>query len=602
MLIRGEIGKILWVMPLVLILTLSVSLFEAFFILPNHLAHSLKGIDPSKTRRFRRAFEGFVEGIRENVLGRVVDWVVAWRYLFVGLVIAAFLTSIAMLAGGTLKTRAFPELDGDVLQARILLPQGTPLWRTEAVVKRVTDALEEVNRDLTPLQPEERPLVQSVSVQFSQNVDAFESGPHVATVSADLLDAENRNAMIADLANRWRIKVGDIPDVLNITYKEPVIGPGGLAIDIRLKGNDLYRLKHASLELMNWLNAYEGVLDLDDDLRRGKPEIRARLRKGAMSLGVDATSVATQLRAALHGKTASEIQAGSESYEIDVRLAPTDKDSLADLEYLHLTNKTGKQIPFGAVATIEQGRGFARISRVNAVRTITIQGDVDSAVANADDIIADTMARFLPRFSERYPDVDVVLEGQAREGKETGDSVRNALLIGVFGIFLLLSFQFRSYIEPLVVIVAIPLAFIGVIWGHLLMGLEISMPSIMGFASLAGVVVNDSILLMTFIKLRLAAGDDAAMAAKTASRQRFRAVLLTSLTTIMGLLPLLTERSLQAQVLIPLATSLVFGLITSTMLILLVIPALYTILADLRLSAPIGRLAPGMPDNVPSAS
>ena len=252
------------------------------------------------------------------------------------------------------------------------------------------------------------------------------------------------------------------------------------------------------------------------------------------------------------------------------------------------TNRSGKQIPLGAVATLEQGRGFARISRINSVRTVTIRGDVDTRITNAGEIIADTMARFLPGFKDRYPDVEVILEGQAKEGKKTGNSMRNALIIGILGVFVLLSFQFRSYLEPLVIIVAIPLAFIGVIWGHLLMGLELSMPSIIGFVSLAGVVVNDSILLVTFIKIRLKEGKDSATAAKTASRQRFRAILLTSLTTIMGLLPLLIERSLQAQILIPLAASLVFGLLTSTALVLIVIPALYTIMGDLGLTSSSG--------------
>ena len=585
LLIEGDIGKVMWVMPVVLILTLAVSLIEAFCILPHHLAHSLKRFDPEKTSRFRRRFEAGIDGFRDKVLGRVVDWAVSWRYLFIGLVTTAFLVSVAMLAGGVLKTRAFPDIDGDILDARILLPQGTPLWRTEAVVQQVTDALEKVDQEYTPLQPGKKPLVQNVNIQFNQNVDAFESGPHVATVSADLLGAEDRNAAIDDIADRWRKEVGEIPDVLNITYKEPVIGPGGLAIDIRLQGEDLAKLKQASLDLMNWLNSYDGVLDLDDDLRPGKPEIRVRMKKGAMSLGVDASSVAGQLRSAFQGRTVSEVQAGSESYEIDVRLASPDKDSLADLEYFHITTGSGKQIPLGAVAILEQGRGFGRISRINSMRTVTIRGDVDARVANANGIIADTKARFLSGFSERYPGVKVTLEGQAREGQKTAKSMRNAFMIGIFGVFVLLSFQFRSYIEPVVVIVAIPLAFIGVVWGHLLMGLELSMPSIMGFVSLAGVVVNDSILLVMFIKLRIAEGKDGATAAKTASRQRFRAVLLTSLTTIMGLLPLLLERSLQAQILIPLAASLIFGLLTSTVLILIVIPALYTILGDFGLIA-----------------
>ena len=585
LLIEGDIGKVMWVMPVTLIFTLSVSLIEAFFILPNHLAHSLEGVDLNRPGRFHSWFEARVDNIKENVLGKAVDWAVSWRYLFTGLVFTAFLVSIAMLAGGILKTRAFPDIDGDVLEARILLPQGTPLWRTETIVGQVTDALRKINADYTPMQPGKQPLIQNVTTQFNQNLDTLETGSHVATVSADLLGAEERKTTLDEVANQWRKSVGMIPDVLNITYKEPVRGAGGLPIDIRLQGENLNQLKQASLDMMHWLNSYEGVQDLNDDLRPGKPEIQIKLRQGATALGIDALSVANQLRAAFQGKTAAEIQVGPESYEINVGLPLMDKDSVSDLENYHITTKSGSQIPLGTVANLSHDRGFGCIYRINSLRVITIQGDVNTKIANSNRIIFDTKTRFLPVFKERYPNIGVLLEGQAKEGKKTGASMRKSLLIGIFGIFVLLSFQFRSYVEPFAILLAIPLSFTGVVWGHLLMGLELSMPSIMGFVSLAGIVVNDSILLVAFIKRRLADGEDSATAAKNASRQRFRAILLTSLTTIMGLLPLLTERSLQAQILIPLAASIVFGLVASTVLVLLVIPAFYTILSDFKLIA-----------------
>lgn len=586
LLTEGDIGKVLWVMPVVLILTLSVSLVEAFCILPNHLAHSLESMSKDTQGKFRQRRERFLEYLREKVLGPVVDWAVSWRYLSLGLTITLFLLSLGTIAGGFLKIEAFPDIEGDIIQARILLPQGTPLSRTESIVKRVSDALKRVNMQFTPEQPGEQTLVKNVNIQFNMNIDAFESGPHVATVTADLLGAEKRNTSIDKFVGRWRKEVGAVPDVINITYKEPAYGPAGLAIDIRLKGDDLNHLKQASMELMHWLNSYEGVLDLNDDLRPGKPEIRARLKRGAMTMGVEAGSVANQLRSAFHGKKAGDIQVGSESYEVDVRLTPADQNSLGDLEYFHVTTRTGKQVPLGSIATLEQSRGFSRIQRIDSVRTVTIRGDVDTNIANAAEIISNTRARFLPKLKKRYPDVDFTLEGQAKETRRSMGSMQKAFLVGIFGIFVLLSFQFKSYLEPLVVLVTIPLAFIGVIWGHIFMGLDLCMPSIMGFVALSGVVVNDSILLVTFIKIRIRQGKDGSEAARTASRQRFRAVLLTSLTTVMGLVPLLSERSLQAQFLIPLATSIVFGLLASTVLVLVVIPVMYTILGDFGLISP----------------
>lgn len=582
--VSGNIGRVLWVMPAVLILTLFVSLIEAFLILPSHLVHSLEHAPETKTR-FRAWFDTKFERIREDVLGRAVDTVISWRYLFVSSVFCLLLISVAMLAGGVLKTSAFPDVEGDVLQARVLLPQGTPLERTESVVEKLISSLDVINSHYSPQQPDGQPLVQNIAVQYNKNTDANEVGAHVVTLTLDLLSAELRTTSIDELTQEWRKKAKNIPDVVTITYKEPALGPAGLPIDIRIKGNDLSQLKAASRELQIWLASFEGVFDLTDDLRPGKPEIQVHLKSGATVLGMSAGTIAQQLRAAFYGKEAAQIQNGAEAYDVSVRLADADRNSLGDLEYFHVTTPSGAQIPLGTVAVLENGRGYARIARIDSVRTVTIQGDIDTAVANSNEILAETKATFFPALMQKYPAIEFDLEGQAKEGAKTGESMRDALLFGIFGIFILLSFQFRSYIEPLVVISTIPLAFIGVVWGHVLMGLDLSMVSIMGFASLAGVVVNDSILLVEFVKIRLREGASASQAATSASRSRFRAVLLTSLTTIVGLVPLLSERSLQAQVLIPLATSLVFGLLASTLLVLFVVPSLYTILDDLGLTA-----------------
>ncbi len=580
--IKGEMGKVLWVMPVVLILALSISLIEAFCILPHHLHHTFQKIDSNITSDFRKKFEKLLETFRENILGSFVDWAIRWRYLFIGILIFVFLFTLGLISGGKLKIIGFPEIDGDVLQARILLPQGTPIEKTESVVEQVVQALDKVNLELTPIQPGNQPLVQNTNVQFNTNLDAFETGTHVATVSVDLLKAEIRNSSLDEISKKWRESLGEIPDVINITYKEPQMGPGGLPIEIRLMGKDLDELKKASLELSNWLNGYEGVLDLNDDMRPGKPEIKIRMKRGAMAKGLNASLIANQLRAAFFGKTASEIQVGSEAYEIDVRLADVDQNSFSDLELFYITDPSGKLYPIGEVAVLEQSRGPARIFRVNGLKTITIRADLDSKVANAKEIIDETKKKFFPDFLKKYPGILYSFEGQLKGSKITGQSMMTAFLVGIFGVFVLLSFQLKSYVESLVVLSAIPLSLIGIIWGHVAMGLDLSMVSIMGFVSLSGVVINDSILLVQFIKMRLEQGEKIEESARKASRQRFRAVLLTSLTTIAGLTPLLLEKSLQAQVLIPLVTSIIFGLMASTLLVLIVIPSFYSILGDFK--------------------
>lgn len=578
--LQGNIGSLMKVLPAILIATLSVSLVEAFLILPHHLALSRKDYVGKEPSPFRKRFETGLDWVRQQIVGRLVDKAVEWRYFSMGLVIAVFLISVSIIAGGGLKFLAFPDIDGNVVAARILMPQGTPLEKAEKTVEKTLAALERINAEMTPAQPDGRPLVENIHVRYGVNSDSYETGPHVASITIDLLDAEIRTVTLAEILNRWRTETGTMPDVLAISFVEFRHGPAGRAIDIRLHGEDLKELKTVSQAIQDWLRSYRGVLDLNDDLRPGKPEISLHLSEGALSLGLDASGIAGQLRAAFFGHTASEVQVGAESLEIDIRLAARDRNSLADLEYFTVTTKSGRQVPLGAVASLQRERGWARIARIDGKRTVTIQGDVDAQIANVSEIIADTEARFLNTYLQDYPGVSISYEGQVKEGSTTGKSVMRGFLLGLIGVFLLLCFLFRSYLEPFIIMAIIPFGLIGVVWGHLLMGLDLSMPSMIGFASLAGIVVNDSILLVYFIRMRRREGQSSTDAAKSASRQRFRAVLLTSLTTIAGLLPLMMEQSLQAQVLIPLVTSLSFGLIASTVLVLFVVPVLYSIFDD----------------------
>lgn len=598
--LTGTVGQILRAMPMVLLLVLVVSLVEAFLILPHHLAHSLEKHAESGPPRWRQRFEAGFAWVREHLMGRLVDAAIAWRYLTLGLLLLTLLGTVSLMAGGVVKFRAFPVLDGTTIQAEILMPQGTPLARTEEVVARAVAAMDTVGRRLSEDLSEDAraraiaegnadtpggALVHNIATLHAVNSSANESGAHVATVSVDLVDSDMRPGHPSSaISAAWREAVGEIPDAIAITFGERVIGPAGQDLEIRLRGHDLESLKAASLELRDWLAGYEGVHDVMDDMRPGKPEARLRLRDGASALGIRADTVAQQIAAAFQGVTVDEIQVGDEAYEIDVRLTGVDRDSLADLDGFMVTTDSGETIPLPNVAVIERARGWARVNRVDGWRTITVIGDVDDAIANADQIVSDTRARFLPGLMERHPDVYPDFEGQAAEMAETMSTMRRNMLIGLVGVFLLLSFQFRSYVEPVTVMVAIPMALIGAVLGHLVQGLEMSMPSMIGLASLAGVVVNDSILLVMFIKQHRLRGGSAADAAAQAARERFRPILLTSLTTIMGLTPLLAETSLQAQIMIPLATSLAFGLTSATVLALVLVPVVYVILDDLGLA------------------
>lgn len=579
--ISGQIGRVLRVVPMMLLLVLAVSLIEAFAILPAHLNHAMHHFDPNRFSRGRQRFAAFIEWLRSNVAGKLVAVLLKRRYAVFGTVLALFIFSIGMLASGRIKVQGFPDLEGDVVMARLLMPQGTPLERTERTVNRIREALEATDRAFTPLQPDGKHLVQNVYVQYGRNTEAFESGPHVATITVDLLSAEERSGTIDAYLTEWRKNIGTLPDTISLTLSEPGFGPGGRPIEIRLGGRDLTALKVASRDIQAWFAQFEGVMNLSDDLRPGKPELRLRIRDDAHGIGLNVADVARQVGGAFQGFTADELQVGAESYEVDVRLTDMDRDALSHLDDFMLRLPDGSQTPLRSVATWEAERGWARVARFNRMQTVTVYGDVDTRVLNTVALIGQFRKDYLPAFQKGHPGINISIAGEIEETGHARMSMLRALGIGMLGIFVLLSFQFRTYTEPLIVMVAIPLALIGVIWGHVLMQTPISMPSLLGFIALSGVVVNDSILLVLFLKEARTRAGTLYEAAAEASRARFRAVLLTSSTTVAGLLPILFERSLQAQILKPLVISTVFGLLASTVLVLLVLPCFYMILGDL---------------------
>ena len=583
--IEGEIGKVLKFIPIVLLVTLAVSLIEAFLVLPGHLVHSFKGKENSlpdgSAFAFKERFNQKFEAFREKQLVRAVEFLVSWRYAFVGSVIALLFITFALPAGGLLRFSPFPDLDGDLVEARILLPQGTPLKETEAVVARVVEQANLINQELSPEQPDGQPLVEHITVQHNYNPDSFEQGAHLATIKLDLLSSETRNTDINTFTSLWRERVGEVPGVIALQFKQPTLGPAGRAIEVRLQHDDLAVLTQASWQLQNYLNQFDGVNDLMDDLRPGKEEINVRIRPGANSFGVDSFTIASQLRSAFQGSTADEVQVGYETLEVDVRLSKVDRSLLARFDNFPIVLADGSQIPLATVAEITYERNFARVNRYQGLRTITVFGDVNAEITNASAILTQFSKEYAEQLEADFPGLNVVLEGQAANSAETAQSMVRAFVLGLFAVYIILSFQFQSYTEPVMVMLAIPLALIGVFWSHVLTGYDLTMPSMVGFISLAGIVVNNSILLVQYVKWHVEEGYSVHQSAVMASKERFRAVFLTSVTTMVGLLPLMFESSLQAQILIPLVLAIVGGVFATTLLVLFVIPCLYCIMDDM---------------------
>jgi len=584
--LSGKMGDVLKYIPAVLLITLLVSLVEAFLILPSHLNHSMKNHSQQSRSRFQLQFQRGFEWARDSLFLPMVKRTTKNPQLSIGIMIFLVLFSIATIPAGLLKYQAFPNLESDVVQARVTLPQGTPLQRTQQVVDKLVIALQSLDEEFMPRQPDGQSLISNISAQFNTNIDAHENGSHIATVSADLLRAGTRNGTVDEILIRWRELVGDVSDVIALKFTDKERGISGKAIDIRIQGQELARLKSASIEVQEFLANIQGIDDISDDLRPGKPELKIELKESAGVLGISARAVADELRAAIYGKTDLEILHGYETYAVTIRLRNIDLNSIEDLLNLKVRASNGSLVPLSAVATIIPKRDYSRIYRVNGLRTVTLQASLDTSKANAREVMTMLSKKLFPELIQRYPDVKFVSQGQDKETRETGGSLQSNLLVGLIGIYLLLVFQFKSYIQPVVVMLAIPMGLIGVIWGHLFMGLDLTMPSLVGFATLAGIVVNDNILLVAFLKERLGEGVDAREAGWLAAKDRFRPIMITSLTTLAGLLPLLIETSTQAQFLIPLVTSLAFGLLTATIASLFFVPACFALLSDLNLQQP----------------
>ncbi len=581
--LSGELGAVLEVMPVVLVAALAASLIEAFWILPHHLKQSFSQSTSNQVSSFRVKFDrGFIQ-FRERV-GAITDASIKYRNNVLGLVLLILLTTAGIVIGGHVGSEAMPDIDGDVLEARIQMPQGTPLERTESIAQEVSSALLATAKEISTADPNSSDLVQSIQIRHNYNASTRESGPHVATVIVDFLTAEKRSVSLDDITSIWKRHIGVLYGVDQLIIQEPGFGPAGIPVEVRLIGDDLEVLNKASLELVDFLSHYKAVYNVMSDLRLGKPQRAFRLSDGAHNLGLTAENVASQMRSAFLGEIVDTQRSGEHDIEILVRQSEHDRNSLDDLSNFVISTPNGAQVPLNVVVETIEKREWSKITRIDGERTITIEANVDANMASGQSIVSNLKSEWLDEFSKKYPNITVKFEGQVARSAETGSSIARGLVIGLIGIFVILSFQFKSYVEPLIVMLSIPLAFVGVIWGHIIMDYYISMPSLIGAASLAGIVVNNAILLIHFIKSNKHQNLSVVEAAGKASRDRLRAILISSSTTIAGLLPLLFETSTQAASIKPMVISVVFGLLSATILVVIVIPALYVLFDDWNLT------------------
>ena len=569
------IGQIIRTIPLIVVMALIAGLIECFLVLPGHMRHALSATAGARASRFRAGFDAGFRRFRESRFRRAVAWAVARRYFVIALALAMLVVSAGLVAGGRIGFVFFPSVEGDLAFANLRTAPGTS---REGTLERLVHVERAAYRAAEKLGAPDLIVVSTVSrgAGRGQGPGFNSSGDTVGAVTVELTSADGREVRMNRFIRTWREEVGPLVGADAFTIRPAQAGPPGREIDIRLSGNDLGALKTAANRVASMLASYPGVSEIQDNLALGNRETRLRVTPEGRSLGFDTANVGRQVRDALEGSTAKRFARGDE--EVRVRVRRTRDD--AGLSGFYLRGPNGAETPLAAAVGIETVQGFDRILRERGAREVAITAEVDEDTTSGVEVLAAIERDGLMELA-RAADLRVRYEGRALEQAETFADMRIGATIGLAGMVLVLAWVFASYGRPFAVLLAIPLGFIGVAWGHFLTGFDLTILSMIGMIGLSGIVVNDSIVLIVTVTERQRAGEPVLKAIKNGTCDRLRAVILTSLTTIGGLLPICFETSLQAQFLIPMALTIAAGLVSATFLVLFVIPAALAVGADL---------------------
>lgn len=568
MLIGGEMGNILFAIPLVIIAVIVASLIESFMILPGHLRHAFKNIKAPEAGTVRYRLDLAIDNFRNNHFRRLIRFVLNNRFITLASTLALMIFVIGLLAGGRLSFVFFPSPESTKLNAEARFVAGTPARVTADYVEHLYKALYETENELEP------GIIKVAVVSF--NASSREKGSNFGSIFVELVESSQRSVRNAEFMRLWEQKAGIVPGLDVLSIDAPRAGPPGSDIDIRLWGIEPRLLKKASLEIQEVLRQITGVSSVRDDLPYGRDQMIYELTPQGKALGFTYASVGQQLSAAFSGKLVQIFTDGQDEVEVRIQYPREEQATMSTIGSMQLIAANGESVPLSSVVVWKNQRGFDVVRHVDGLLTVTVIGEVDSSVNNPNNILAALEKSTLSELSLQYG-FHYSLEGQSARQQETFADMKTGLLIGLTMIYIVLAWVFSSYGWPLVVMMAIPFGLIGAIMGHWWMGLDMTILSMFGFFGLSGIVVNDSIILVSFYKRLREEGMQIKPALEEAVVQRVRAVFLTSLTTIAGLTPLLFETSLQAQFLIPMAAAIAFGLMFSTFLILLVIPCILSL-------------------------
>ena len=588
--VGGMAGPFFEAMGFVVVLCLAFSLVESKLILPAHLVQAdIPDIDeddlfhpqrriPNKEkigRAFLKIQRHVQHGLRKLIddyyapaLERAVDNRGITTAIFVAILIVTF----GMMASGIARVVVFPEMAGDFIQVRMDMQSGTAPAARNAAVERIESAIMKINEDYIRENPDSLPVYEYLGV--------FTRGETGATMFLEVPRDVSRPYEIKEVTELWREEVGEIPGLKDLEFSDAGHIGGGPPLSFRLSGANYERLEEAAAELAAELDNYTGVFDITNSAAAGGNEIKLKIKPGAEALGLTMSSLGRQVRQAFYGEEAQRIQRGKDELKVMVRYPIEERKSVADLENMRIRTPSGEEVPFASVAEVSFGKGYSTITRLDRERTITVSANVDLQSVEPQEIIRSISTEFIPELLSRHPGVKFGLEGASEEQTQFLMDLGIAFIAALFLIYALIAIPLHSYSQPLIIMSVIPFGLIGAVVGHVMMGMAISMFSMFGLIALAGVVVNDSLILVDFINKARLEGVSVRDAVLQSGTARFRAIVLTSFTTAAGLLPILFETSSQAQFVIPTAVSISFGIVFATIITLFLIPSLYMLQED----------------------
>lgn len=562
--LTGTAAAIMKPLPYVVIITLAFSLVEAYFILPAHLAHMKKPkSEKGLIRRVQQSVSGGLKQFIKRIYIPFLAKTLKYKLLTFSAFIAFWLVIFSFVQGGWVRQDFFPNVPNDYIVVEVSLTDGIAFERTEATLHQVEAAAYSLNAHFQQSSGEE-PVV---------NIQTFAQG-NVVNVIIDLIKTEERKTPILEISRQWRIAIGDVADLkdFNLGYQAWVRDKPLILV---LASNNPDTLEAASMELGAKLKTFEGVFDVTDTLRSVRQELVLDLKPEAEMLGLSTQDLARQVRQGFFGEEVQRIPRGKDDVKVKVRYPSNARQSLETLQNMRIRTEDGSEVPFETVADVHFAQGATSIRRLNRKRVVEVSGNIDRKLTNAGEVVRTVTQSIVPAMKEKYPDLEFLLKGDQDEISKFKLALRRNFGMTIFAIYGLIAIAFRSYSQPILVMMVIPFGYIGAIIGHLAFGLPFSMFSYFGVVATTGIVVNDNIVLIDYINELLAEGVELVEAVQTAAASRFRPILLTTLTTFFGLLPITFQKAPQAQFLIPMAVSLAFGVVMASIVTLVLVPTLY---------------------------